>query len=80
MAVVAFVNQKGGVGKTSTALNLAAAAAQLGQRVLVVDADPRNVATITLGVDIETRPTMADLLLDGSGSHLVGEIVIEVPA
>lgn len=79
MAIIAFVNQKGGVGKTSTALNLAAAAAQLGQRVLVVDADPRNVATITLGVDTETRPTMADLLLDGSGSHLVREIVVEVP-
>lgn len=78
--VLAFVNQKGGVGKTTTALNLAACAAQLGRRVLVVDADPRNVATVTLGIDTETRPTMADLLLDGAGGHRVGEIVVPVPA
>jgi chromosome partitioning protein len=79
VAVVAFVNQKGGVGKTSTTLNLAAAAAELGLRVLVIDADPRNVATVTLGVDTSTRPTMADLLLDAAESHRVTEIAVAVP-
>jgi chromosome partitioning protein len=78
MTTVAFVNQKGGVGKTSTTLNLAAAAAEMSLRVLVVDADPRNVATSTLGVDTAALPTMADLLL-GSGTHLIEEIIVTVP-
>lgn len=76
----AFVNQKGGVGKTSTALNLAAAVAAGGRRVLVIDADPTAVATTALGIDTSERPTLADLLLDGSGQHRVGEIAVHVPA
>jgi chromosome partitioning protein len=49
--VYALANQKGGVGKTTTAVNLGACLAELGQRVLIVDADPQANATSSLGLD-----------------------------
>jgi chromosome partitioning protein len=65
--VYTLVNQKGGVGKTTTAINLGACLAQFGQRVLIVDTDPQANATSSLGLDKHAiKEGTYNVLLGGS--------------
>jgi chromosome partitioning protein len=85
MRIIALMNQKGGVGKTTTTVNLGAALAEAGQRVCLVDLDPQAHLTINYGIEPGGEHcSLYDVLVDGKGFleavQNVGEGIAVVPS
>jgi len=77
--ILTLANQKGGVGKTTTAINLATALAAVGERVLIIDLDPQGNASTGIGIDRGQRDVSSYDLLIGEATVAQAAIVTSVP-
>jgi chromosome partitioning protein len=77
--VIAIANQKGGVGKTTTAINLGTALAAIGEQVLIIDLDPQGNASTGLGIDRRSRRHSTYDVLMGEASLLDAVLTTAVP-
>ncbi len=77
--IITLANQKGGVGKTTTAINLATALAAIGERVLIVDLDPQGNASTGLGVDRRAREVSSYDLMVGEATVGQAAMMTDVP-
>ena len=74
--IIAVVNQKGGVGKTTTAVNLSAVLAKKGKKVLLIDEDPQGNATSGLGIDKNVEKSTYDVIVNDA---TLEEVVVQTP-
>lgn len=79
LRILALANQKGGVGKTTTAINLGTALAAIGEKVMVVDTDPQGNASTGLGVPPGSRTHTSYSVMAGHASVLQAAVPTEVP-
>jgi chromosome partitioning protein len=77
--IIAIANQKGGVGKTTTTINLATALAAIGERVLIVDLDPQGNASTGLGIDRRNRPLSSYDVITGRATLAEAAVPTAVP-